>query len=247
MTKTLSLGRYATGKGEGIIEGKVNDNPFRMTFNLDRPSERYIYQCCEAFGAYEPEAVQRMISTLQPGDACFDVGAHCGYFSVIAKATVGQTGKVVSFEPDADNFKALQRNCQTILLNSVVGARQGHTLFYKNLDNDGGNSLWNPSLHPYNVETKDSGYTARMVRLDAFAHLHPTVIKIDTEGAEVEVLKGATETLRGPKLKLVIAELNAFGLLQMGSSEAELRAIMAAAGFTADASKPGVDNLYFTK
>jgi FkbM family methyltransferase len=61
-------------------------------------------------GAYEPETTKIFRSLLIKGGIVLDVGAHIGYFSLIAAALVGRTGEVHAFEPDPDCFAALCRN-----------------------------------------------------------------------------------------------------------------------------------------
>ncbi len=69
------------------------------------------------------------------------------------------------------------------------------------------------------------------VMLDSYADYKPSVIKCDTEGAEMNVLLGASEILKQPQLRAVILEKNEFGLKQMGHTPAEVEAVMLAAGF----------------
>lgn len=87
-----------------------------------------------------------------------------------------------------------------------------------------------------------------MVRLDDFAIYRPTVIKIDTEGAEVEVLTGASTILAQPQLRLVVAELNHHGLAQMGANGQAILDIMERHGFVCETENAdGVGNLFFTR
>ena len=87
------------------------------------------------------------------------------------------------------------------------------------------------------------------VCLNCFSTARPNVIKIDTEGAESEVIAGATEVLKQPQLRTVICELNHFGLSQMHSSEGYLRDQLKLFGFTADTPEAygGVGNLIFRR
>lgn len=249
--KPAELGRYEKGVGVASLEGEVRGRPFKIELNLDRPSERFICECHRDFGGYEGPTLLKMLTHVTDESVFFDVGAHCGYFATLMSAAIGPNGLVLAFEPDADNFASLSKNAAGILLNLAVGRTTGTAPFYKNLDNDGGNALWNPAVHPHNIETRQQNPPPQMVPmvcLNDYRALYPTIIKIDTEGAEVEVLSGAEEILAQPQLKLVIAECNLLGLHMLGSSEAELRAIMARHGFSAeDDNGAGVDNIFFTR
>lgn len=61
-------------------------------------------------GCYEPELVALLRQVLDPGATFVDVGAHIGYFSIVAAALVGESGAVQSFEPDPDCFSRLVVN-----------------------------------------------------------------------------------------------------------------------------------------
>lgn len=259
---TISLGRYDSTLGTASIESDLGDGRmFRMELDLRQPSQRYIYECHTIAGFYEPETVAIIREHLKAGDVFFDVGAHVGYFSVLA-AALG--ARVLAFEANLSNYEYLVRNCGDAMrfkgvfpTNVALGAEHREVQFYENLDNDGGHALWSPERHPHNVKTREArealelSETVWLWRLDdtSAKFEKPTIIKIDTEGAECEVLKGAETILAQPQLKLVICELNHFGLAQMGGSEAEMRAIMARHGFTAPVvnAEKDVANLFFTR
>lgn len=255
MQLTISLGRYDSTLGTASIESDLGDGRmFRMELDLRQPSQRYIYECHTIAGFYEPETVAIIREHLKPGDVFFDVGAHVGYFSRLA---LDLGALVVACEPSPENLIYLRRNIpHESVFPGAIGAKADTGIFYKNCDNDGGNALWPPGLHPWNMETREANSPCAKVNitpLDQFTHLGflptPTIIKIDTEGAECEVLKGAEAILAQPQLKLVICELNHFGLAQMGGSEAEMRAIMARHGFSAPVvnAEKDVANLFFTR
>jgi FkbM family methyltransferase len=61
-------------------------------------------------GAYEPELVSLLKTTLKASMTVFDLGANIGYFSVIAAALVGENGHVHAFEPMPHNLDRLRRN-----------------------------------------------------------------------------------------------------------------------------------------
>src|SRR5919108_2279201 len=141
------------------------------------------------------------------GDIVIDVGAHIGKYTLIASKRVGPNGKVVAIEADPDNFDALNRNIQlnklsnVIALNYAVYSKEKEIKLY--LPSGGGES----SYTKYNTimfnraqgekkflevkaNTLDSLLLSNMIRQEKV-----NWIKIDVEGAEYEVLKGAKDIL----------------------------------------------------
>ncbi len=251
MLKTIELGRYDAGRPVVNSTVETPRGSCQIRFDLARPTQRYIYDTLRWFGHYERD-VERELMELQPDDVFFDVGAHCGYFSAIAATMIGPQ-RVTAFEPHPDNFADLMLNCpNSICVRAAVSDTQHPEPFYRNLDNDGGHALWNPGMHDWNLETRGGRLppiTVSQTTLDQFAPSMPTVIKIDTEGAELRVLRGAANVLNQPQLRTVICELNHFGLDQMGDDEESLRRFMATFGFKAPAESigPGVSNLIFKR
>lgn len=143
----------------------------------------------------------------------YDVGAHHGYYSFLLAKTVGERGRVVSFEPSPRErfyFKIsqlLNRFKNISLMPFGVSSRNGNSEFYQvQGDWTGLNSLKPPKDKNYEFVTKK--LIVKLVRLDDFLKVwpNPTLIKIDTEGAEFEVIKGAS-TLIKTSLPLLLMEL----------------------------------------
>lgn len=191
---------------------------------------------------YEPGTWALMQALLREGDWVVDVGAHIGVFSCLAGALVGPSGRVIAFEPDAVNFSRLAYHRQANHLDqielhrSVVGDKAALVDFYINADNDGGHALWEPGLHGFNAKTREQRREPQrkiQTRLDDYIVGQPVrLIKIDTEGAELRVLRGGADVLVRHR-PYVIAECNGFGLEQMGDSEPALVSFMADRGYRA--------------
>lgn len=249
----LSLGRREHGHAIKEFKVEVLGRPYSLWLDPNEPSQRYIAECIEKFGLYEPHEVKALCETLKDGDTFFDVGAHVGYFSALASALVGESGGVVSFEPNKANAMCLFRNApKAIIKMNPVGDQFGERLFYENRDNDGGHSLWDPAKHRWNQRSIAEGPSMKMVTvltLDDFRLMKPTAIKIDTEGADLLVLRGAERVLSQPGLRLVICEVNLFGMNELGGGdESTIRELMGRHGFTAgELGKSGVENLIFRR
>ncbi len=220
-----------------------------QTYNLKiliNPEEYTQKLMVDAFSKgmfYEPEVVQLLIQLLQPGDSFIDVGAHIGYFSLLAASLVGEKGLVLACEPEGSNYNRILQNVQLNgfsnlrVLNVAVGNERKDTQFFVNSDNDGGHALWDVGNHPFNQKSKQSpiAKNIRMETLDYLSAQHRLhnlkLIKIDTEGAEYNILSGAVDLLTRVKVPYIIAEVNAFGLKQMRTSEIELRKFMESLGY----------------
>ena len=256
---------------------EISHGAMRVQYDLDvnAPSQRFIYDCCRSGGVYEAATTNLLTGYLKPGDAFVDVGAHVGFFSMMAAALVGPAGRVIAFEPNADNYASLKNNVSlngysnVVCVNSAVGDHYGEAVFFENLDNDGGHALWDPGLHPFNQQSRARQQARRLpmstldTALSGLGVRSIKAIKIDTEGAEVQVLKGGTRCLTTQGIELLVCEDNAFGLANLGTSSAELRQLLENFGFTvcvrdeqggfqpirADAplDSPGVDNFYCFK
>lgn len=143
-------------------------------------------------GFYEVELVSLLEKYLKPGMVFYDLGAHWGYFSLLASKLVGTQGKVMAFEPMPENYSRLQRNVRANgienlnIFHLAISDHNGQIKF-SNTDDSFANSY-------LNVGDK-SGVLVDTVSLDSFAqeekNTPPDFIKIDVEGAELDVLKGA--------------------------------------------------------
>jgi FkbM family methyltransferase len=120
-----------------------------------------------------------------------DVGAWCGTW---AKALEPFAKKVIAFEPDKVHFECLQKNC-TIncdCRNEAVGSENQNVSLTENDFTQ--------------AKRVDSTGNIRMVTIDSFDYKDVDLIKIDVEGYEMEVLKGAEKTLQSTKYLMI--ELN---------------------------------------
>ncbi|MEK7075245.1 MAG: FkbM family methyltransferase [Patescibacteria group bacterium] len=158
-----------------------------------------------AFVATDPEVrlTKFFINNLNENDVFFDLGANYGYYSLLASKLVGSQGKVFSFEPDPENFIFLKKNKREniSILNKAVTDLNGVVDFYtKRLAKDKMNSAID--IENSRISSKDELYrkiTVESITLDDFCSknkIYPDFIKIDVEGAEEKVLKGAQEILK---------------------------------------------------
>jgi FkbM family methyltransferase len=217
---------------------------FQLALDASDFTEKAILDNYNARSFYESDVSMLMLNVLRSGDVVFDVGANCGYFSVLAASLVGPRGHVMAMEPAPSCLARLKANLQrnalanVSVVEKVVTDRAGETIFHLNRDNNGGHALWNPGEWPDNnltranpaslslaATTLDAEWKSRALNL-------PKLIKIDTEGAEERVLRGAQELVSDCKVPFVVAELHEFGLQKLGSTQASLRALMENFGYS---------------
>jgi len=142
-------------------------------------------------------------------DVCVDVGAHQGYFSLLISSLVGQ-GRVFAAEAAEDNYLKLKRNIALSSAHHIeafhiaLSDRKGEVSLYRNPHNEGGHSL-----------VAREGPTERVLAatLDEFLKERnltkpPAIIKIDAEGHELSILRGAHDTLRGGSSLALVVELS---------------------------------------
>lgn len=154
-----------------------------------------------------------LIKNLHANSVFIDVGAHYGYFSLIA-SDILKNGKVYSFEPASKSFGILEKNMNGIanvaILNKAVSNKNDSVTFY---EFDTLHSEYN-STQVAQFENEDwfKAVKAQAQKIDAVSlssfcnekSLTPDIIKIDVEGFENEVIKGSENLLTSSKKKPVI-------------------------------------------
>ncbi|MGH2361731.1 MAG: FkbM family methyltransferase [bacterium] len=141
---------------------------------------------------HEPWTITWLTHYLRPGDTFLDVGAHAGSFSLLAARLVGPTGRVIAIEPDPQNLDLLRANiarngCSAAvqIVAAAAAARDGTVRFARA-------SAASSRVQGQLVGIEDAtAIEIPAVQLDAFAALKPRLIKVDVEGGEINVLKGA--------------------------------------------------------
>jgi FkbM family methyltransferase len=167
-----------------------------------------------------------VLHMLRPEDLFCDVGANAGVYTVLASGAV--RCQTVAIEPVPSTFEVLKSNItineasdRVDALNYGVGSSRG-TLHFTS-------SLWS-----FNHVVPDKGDDTIEVPVDTLDNLLqgriPRVIKIDVEGFEGEVLKGARQTLADPGLAVVLMEVSS-QVARYGQTKEGLKAQLIDMGF----------------
>jgi FkbM family methyltransferase len=158
------------------------------------------YSCW--LGTYEHAKQRAFAAEVRPGAVVFDIGAHVGFYALLSAVLSAPGGRVFAFEPSRSNVAQLRRH---VALNRVsvepidaaVADRDGEARFERGVDS-------------YTGSLGDTGVPVRVVTIDALCEAgrlpKPDLMKIDVEGAEALVVKGASETIRtaGPVIFLAV-------------------------------------------
>jgi FkbM family methyltransferase len=144
-------------------------------------------------GTYEPEQTRLFQKHVTQGATVLDVGAHVGYYTLLASVLVGPNGRVCAFEPNPENHGFL---CKHVLLNELTNV----TMENAAVSNSNGTASFAFGTGSGTGRLAEHGVLdVRTVRLDDFCRerkVEPDFLKIDVEGAELDVLRGADEVIR---------------------------------------------------
>ena len=158
------------------------------------------------FGIYLEDCYDQ--SQLKTGMNVIDIGAHIGMYTVLAAEKVGNTGKVIAIEPELKNYKQLIENIDLNGFKNIIS--QNIAL----ADYEGSGKLYFGSFSESHSlifpEDKNSYIEVPVKTLDNLLEelnlRKVDIIKIDAEGAEVPILKGAEKTLKAnPNCKVIVA------------------------------------------
>lgn len=174
---------------------------------------------------WEATETRWFTESLRPGDVVVDVGANVGYYTVIAALLVGDKGRVYAFEPDPVGFEILQRNVTLNGLNNVIleqkaVAREAGTLrLFLAEENKGDHRIYQPA-----GEDRPA-IEIEAVQLDEYLSARETSIdflKVDTQGAELAILEGASATIRASSDLVMAVEYSPRHLASFGEAEGAL-------------------------
>jgi FkbM family methyltransferase len=222
---------------------------YKTKLDLGDLMQRKIY-----FHAFEPRETERVRAFLKPGMTFVDVGANIGYYTFLAASCVGSSaGQVLAFEPSP---YAVGRLTDAVRTNHIphirifpvaLGAEPAELPLYVPLrpGNHSPTMLANAGGKPVNVTVRRLDDCLREASVDRVE-----LLKVDVEGFEPDVLRGAGDFLARKKIRAVLCEFNAFWLHRNGSSAEELYDLLLSFGYRSSGGKAdlarGEENLFFT-
>ena len=153
-------------------------------------------------GAFEFDLTEHFLRLVRPGWVVFDVGAHLGYYTLLASRLVGPTGHVHAFEPTPTTHDLLARNTrdrQNVRLVDRAAWSHATTLSFQ--DFGASSSAFNSAFPPRStaLTTKQPRiHLVQAVSLDDYCAetgVVPDLVKIDAESAESQVLAGMSRLM----------------------------------------------------
>ena len=161
-------------------------------------------------GYSEPEVLHFFEKFVKENMVVMDIGAHIGEYTLLAAKIVGESGRVYAFEPDPRNYELLKQNIRlnrmdhvVELLNYALSNEVGNVKFV--LSRELSVSRISSASEELNILHSESVIGVQATTLDAFYKernlTRVDVVKLDVEGAELLVLKGAGQILSQPPNK----------------------------------------------
>ncbi len=220
-------------------------NPFELEYDLGSlvditPKDREFRMCVApryidryTKGSYESMSADLLLNQLKTAAVLVDVGAHYGFYSLLA-GTSRKGVTVLAFEPVAENFRILQRNIDlnpvedVRLFNVAVSDHEGRRAFNITEASD------SCGFYPHPLTRTIRQVDAEAVCLDAYRDVigdRPVIIKVDTEGHELHVLRGAEKLLSGHRDVRLFLECNPKLLKKAGASPEDLLERIGELGF----------------
>lgn len=173
------------------------------------PEGDLITEQLREFGAHQRGDLNALVSILEDNDIVIDIGAHVGTFAIPIAAHLSPKGRVVAIEAHPDTYRLLSRN---IAISGARGSLEANLVLLSapeslprlpvmHAGNTGG--TW------FQTASVAAGETITPTSLDSWLEaradlLPPTIIKIDVEGAELDVLRGAERTIAAHRPLLMV-------------------------------------------
>lgn len=206
---------------KGAFVHRIDEGPAQgLNFLIRLPDDKAMWK-----GTYELEFCKRLRKAVQPGDICYDIGAFRGYTAGVF--ALAGAARVFAFEPMPENQETIQRvfamnpNLPLTLVPKAVADMEGAQKLEIHRDQSMNRLGSVPGVgggERIRVETTTVDATATKTGK------HPTLMKIDVEGAEEAVLKGAPKALN-ESVRAVFLEIH------LGEAERNCRRILEEAGF----------------
>ncbi|OIO31238.1 hypothetical protein AUJ77_00305 [Candidatus Nomurabacteria bacterium CG1_02_43_90] len=184
-------------------ETLINLNYFGFSYKLYiNPKNGYLDKWLYVYKCYETHILKEIMNNIKKGDTVLDIGANIGHHSLFISKVVGDKGNVISFEPISflreqfEKSTSINKSANVTVMPLALGEKESKETIHICESNTAGSSIVNFSA----VGKKES---IKVVTLDSLS-LNPSFMKIDVEGYEYFVLKGAEETIKKNHPKILL-------------------------------------------
>lgn len=183
------------------------------------------------FQTYEPYETALVQKLVKKGMTVVDIGANIGYYTLLFAKKVGPKGKVIAYEPDADNFSLLKKNVEentytnVVLHKKALSTKKGVAKLYLSDENKGDHQM-------YAGDDKRPSISIDTVKLDDHIKGKVDFIKMDIQGAEMKALLGMKKALHKNKKLTLITEFWPAAIQQSGESPSKMLELLEKEGFS---------------
>lgn len=182
--------------------------------------------------------LQFFLDRVKSGDSVLDIGGHHGQYAVLFASLTGPAGRVVTFEPDISALEVLRRNLalnpcaanvkiEEVALSDTSGS---HAFFSRGGDSMSSLARTGLGTNAYSADVSEQ--TVRTMTLDNYLTANrlsfPQWVKLDTEGAEINILRGARDVLKSGTV--IVCELHPYAWNEFGTTFEELLQIVRECG-----------------
>ena len=205
----------------GALDGFYRESPPRRVSVGEVPVTLHpatTFERLMLYRAYEHRMIRFACSLLRPGDVAVDAGAHIGWLSAHFLQAVARSGAVHSFEPVPEFFARLEESAAAarslgyrwIAASSALGERRETLTLALGNEN---NPCFNTLIPEFTREGLRKGtIPVPVVPLDEYLESggvgEVRLLKVDTEGAEGMVLRGAARSLEAKRIRYLLVEIS---------------------------------------
>ena len=212
----------------------------------------FLFSNYSAFGNKHNRGFNHLMKNLERKKTFFDIGAHIGLVSIPAAFIMDQNSKIVAFEPSDKNYKHLKNHIRANnfskkikLYKKLVGEKNCKKNFYYSKYESPLNSIIKvKQIEKYNSQS------INQISIDYFCKksgIFPDIIKIDVEGAELNVLKGAKETILKYK-PIIYLSVHPSHLVELGFDLKQLNHVIKLLDYTIEDFRGNkVNNIKFSE
>lgn len=199
----------------------LTNTDFKIVLDIDFPNQKHLYKNLNDNNIVDPPMVETIIECVEENTICIDIGSHIGYFSLIARQKIGPNGYVYCFEPNPQSYRVLVRNvvlndysnifCFNCALSNNESVSSLSIVEY----DEGLSTLGNvddivtlENKHMYKDKSKIDVFVSKLDSILLNNEHNISLIKIDVESFEEQVILGAKKIINRTLPKNIIFEIN---------------------------------------
>lgn len=223
------------------VTTRLRGFPVKLTYDPNSEIGRYLY----FRGSFEEQILKKIRHVVKNGDHILDVGANIGVHSLVFSTLVGNSGKVVAIEPQSKVRKRLKFNLKNnqannvIVMGCAIGSEESRGRIYDIANNNDGAATLRPSDPEKHQKFEDIEVKTFDFIKDSTGLGHIDIVKIDVEGAELEVLKGLSALFDSRPPRCLFVECVDSNLKRFDTSSEELIAKLEELGYALEAKYRG--------